>query len=271
MPTERIDFSELPDDVKVAVLTRIGPLVKAETVASGLNSAVAVRLTTEHGETYVKGLPVEHPRVWTQAREAVVGAYVRGISPRVRWHLRVGGWDLVAFDVLDGRHADYAPGSADLPLVAVTWERLSVLRAPDGVELKGAGHRLRDHAPAAALALFSGDALCHTDPNPGNVMVGQGRAWLVDWAWATRGAAWLDAAYWVVWLIAEGGHLPVGAEAWASRVPAFRDAPEDALTAFAAANESVWSAIAEQSPDAWTHRVHTAAKAWASHRVRGRG
>ncbi|MFE7841558.1 phosphotransferase family protein [Streptomyces sp. NPDC057474] len=270
MPTERIDFTDLPDDVQVAVLARTGPLVKAETVTSGFNSAIAVRLTTEHGETYVKGLPVEHPRVWTQAREAVVGPYVRGISPRVQWHLQVGGWDLVAFDVLDGRHADYAPESADLPLVAATLERLSVLRAPDGVELKEAGHRLRDHAPAAALALFSGDALCHTDPNPANVMVGQGQAWLVDWAWATRGAAWLDAAYWVVWLIAEGGHIPASAEEWASRIPAFREAPGDALTAFAAADESVWAAIAEQSSDPWTHGVHRAAKTWASYRLRGR-
>lgn len=98
-------------------------------------------------------------------------------------------------------------------------------------------------------------------------MVGQGQAWLVDWAWATRGAPWLDAGYWVVWLIAEGGHTPEIAEQWASRIPAFRAAPEGGLNAFAVANESVWTEIAEQSPDPWTHSVHTAAKAWASYRV----
>ncbi len=186
----------------------------------------------------------------------------------MRWRVQVGGWDLVAFDALDGRHADYVPGSDDLPLVAATLERLSGLCAPDGLELKEAGHRLRDHAPAAALAHFTGDTLCHTDPNPANVMVVQGRAWLVDWAWATRGAPWLDAGYWVVWLIAEGGHSPGSAERWASRITAFREAPEAGLNAFAAANESVWTEIAEESPSPWTHSVHTAAKSWAAHRVR---
>ena len=268
MPTDRIDFAELPDDVQGSVLARTGPLLSVETVPSGFNSAISARLTTENGEVYVKGLPADHPRAWTQQREAVVGPYVSGVSPRVQWHLRAGGWDLVAFDSLDGRHADYAPGSDDLLLVAQTLERLSALRAPSGVELKDAGHRLREHAPAAVLALFTGDALCHTDPNPANVMVGQGRAWLVDWAWATRGAPWLDAGYWVVWLIAEGGHTPESAEQWASRIPAFCVAPENGLNAFAAANESVWAEIAEESPNLWTRSVHTAAAAWAAHRVR---
>ncbi|MEU6230107.1 aminoglycoside phosphotransferase [Streptomyces sp. NPDC047042] len=268
MPTDRIDFADLPDDVQVSVLARTGPLLSTEAVSSGLNSALAARLTSEQGEVYVKGLPADHPRVWTQHREAVVSPYVSDVSPRVRWHLQAGGWDLVAFDALDGRHADYAPGSDDLPLVAATLERLSKLRAPDGVELKDAGHRLREHASAATFPYFTGDALCHTDPNPTNVLVGQGRAWFVDWAWATRGAPWLDAGYWVVWLIAEGGHTPGSAEQWASRVPAFREAPETGLDAFAAANESLWSEIAEESPNPWTHNVHKAAKAWAAHRVR---
>ncbi|MDX3752679.1 aminoglycoside phosphotransferase [Streptomyces sp. AK08-02] len=268
MPIDRIDFADLPDDVQGSVIARTGPLLSTATMPSGFNSAISARLTTEHGEVYVKGLPADHPRAWTQQREAAVGPYVSGISPRVRWHLRAGGWDLVAFDALDGRHADYAPGSEDLPLVAATLERLSGLRAPDGVELKEAGHRLREHAPDADLVYFSGDALCHTDPNPANVMVGQGRAWLVDWAWATRGAEWLDAGYWVVWLIAEGGHTPGSAEQWASRVPAFREAPEAGLNAFALANESVWTEIAEESPNPWTQSIHSAAKEWAAHRAR---
>ncbi|MBC7269379.1 MAG: phosphotransferase [Streptomyces sp.] len=270
MPTERIDFSDLPADVQGEVLARTGPLLKVETVASGFNSAIAARLTTEQGGLFVKALPVDHPGAWTQAREAVVSPCVSGISPRVLWRIEADGWDLLAFDALNGRHADYAPGSDDLPLVAATLERLSGLRAPDGVELKEAAHRLRKYAPAAVLSYFTGDALCHTDPNPANVMVDQGQAWLVDWAWATRGATWLDAGYWVVWLIAEGGHTSESAEQWASRIPAFREAPEAGLNAFAAANESVWAEIAEESSNPWTHSVHTAAKAWAAYRVRDR-
>lgn len=101
------------------------------------------------------------------------------------------------------------------------------------------------------------------------MIVNQHRARLVDWAWATRGAAWLDAGYWVIWLIAEGGHTPASAERWAAGIPAFRDAPPAAVKAFAAANESVWAGIAQAGPDPWTHRVHQATKAWAAHRTTG--
>jgi hypothetical protein len=41
-----------------------------------------------------------------------------------------------------------------------------------------------------------------------------GRAHLVDWAWASRGADWLDAAYWVVWLMA--ARVLDAARAWAA-------------------------------------------------------
>ncbi|WP_338400161.1 hypothetical protein [Streptomyces graminilatus] len=73
MPTARIDFAALPDDARGAVLARTGRLLRVEAVSSGFNSAVAARLMTEQGEVYLKGLPVDHPRVWTQQREAVVG------------------------------------------------------------------------------------------------------------------------------------------------------------------------------------------------------
>lgn len=114
-------------------------------MSSGFNSAISARLATEQGDLYVKGLPTDHPRVWTQMMEASVGPYVSGISPRVRWHLQAGGWDFVAFDALDGRHARYAQGSEDLPLVAATLERLSGLRAA------GCG-RCRDEAGGTPAA-----------------------------------------------------------------------------------------------------------------------
>jgi hypothetical protein len=97
------------------------------------------------------------------------------------------------------------------------------------------------------------------------MIVDQYRAHLVDWAWATRGAAWLDAGY---WLTAEGDHTR--AERWAARVAAFRVAPPAAVKAFAVASESVWAGIAQADLDPWTHRVHQATKAWAAHRTTSR-
>lgn len=66
---------------------------------------------------------------------------------------------------------------------------------------------------------------------PGNVLV-NGRAYLVDWAWPTRGAAWIDPACLAVWLIASG-HSPYSAESCAARVPSWQSAPADALDEFA--------------------------------------
>ncbi|QCX77216.1 hypothetical protein C9F11_17820 [Streptomyces sp. YIM 121038] len=267
MPTERIDFADLPDTVQHDVIAHTGPLLKVETTASGFNSAISARLTTETGDVYVKGLPEGHPRQWTQGREAAVGPLLEGISPRVLWRVETGGWDLLGFEYVQARHADYAPASPDLEAMAVLLAHLSTVRAPEGVELKEAGHRLRDHAPKEALAYFAGDALLHTDPNTTNVMITPGGgARLVDWAWATRGAPWLDAGYWVVWLIAEGDHSPASAEAWAARMPAFQAAPPEAVDAFALANESVWSGTFKEQPDDWTRRVHEATKTWAAHR-----
>jgi len=53
-------------------------------------------------------------------------------------------------------------------------------------------------------ALLRGEALLHTDYNPANVLITGSMAYLIDWAWPTRGAAWIDPACLVVRLIAAG-------------------------------------------------------------------
>ncbi len=53
---------------------------------------------------------------------------------------------------------------------------------------------------------------------PGNVLIASD-ARLVDWAWPTRAAPWIDPACWIVWLIASG-HNPADAETSAASVPA---------------------------------------------------
>ena len=45
----------------------------------------------------------------------------------------------------------------------------------------------------ADLDLIDGDALLHTDFNPLNLLLGPDRTSIIDWAWPTRGAAFIDA------------------------------------------------------------------------------
>ncbi|MGW0030269.1 hypothetical protein ACWDXD_10610 [Streptomyces sp. NPDC003314] len=80
----------------------------------------------------------------------------------------------------------------------------------------------------------------------------------------TRGAAWLDAGHWAIWLVA-AGHTPASAERWAAGIPSWRAAPAEGVTASA----NVWSEIGNADPDPWTLRLATAATAWHAHRRTG--
>lgn len=141
--------------------------------------------------------------------------------PRLLWRVTGGGWDLLGFERLAGRSADYSPASADIPLVVEAMTALGRVACPD-VKLKDAGQRwgvyLDDPADAG---LFIGTALLHTDWHHTNVLItGADAARLIDWAWPTRGAAWIDPACWIVWLIF-AGHGPHEAEQWTTKVPAW--------------------------------------------------
>lgn len=266
MATERMSFGDLPRAVLAGIESRVGEIVRVETVSHGFNSEIAARVVTVDDSLFVKGLRADHKRVWTQRREAEVNPYLRGIAPALRWQLEDAGWVLLGFEVLDGHHADYAPGSPDLPKVADLLCRLEEVECPD-IELRQVEQRLESYvAKASDVAHFAGDSLVHSDLNNQNVMV-NGTAYLVDWAWASRGAAWLDAAYWVVWLMAAGKHDPRSAEEWAARVPAWREAAPEAVTAFALATVNVWEEIAGADPDPWTTGIRDAARRWAKHRT----
>ena len=61
---------------------------------------------------------------------------------------------------------------------------------------------------AAAEAQLAGDALLHLDVRSDNICLHRGRAYLVDWNWATVGNPTLDLAAWLPSLHAEGGPPP---------------------------------------------------------------
>lgn len=200
----------------------------------------------------------------------MIAPYVEKLSTRLLWRLRVGGWDLLVFEQIEGRHADYTPGSPDLPLVIDVMRRLGDLRCPDKPACKRAEDRwaaYMDHHDA--IDELIGDRLLHTDFNPCNVLIetpGK-RARLIDWAWPTRGAAWIDPCCLIIPLIA-AGHTPGGAEAWASRIPAWHTGSRPAIGAFARASARLWHEIAEDDTAAsWKAGMARAAQRWADHRA----
>jgi len=249
------------EDSRELIEKETGPYRVVKHVSEGRNSEVSVIVSTDDDITFIKGRKADHPRAWTQERERVINPAVRHVSPCLKWSARNDTWDLNGFEYIPGRHADYSPGSADIPKVVSTLRRLQEIPCPDA-ELKQADQRWASYTGRPEL--FAGTSLLHTEWTPGNVLVND-RAYLVDWAWPTRGAAWIDPACWVVWLI-ESGHSPHSAERWAAQIPSWQDAPAESLNEFARVQARMWAGIAAESPEQWTQTLAAASLLWSSHR-----
>lgn len=262
MSMSRIPFEQLPAEIRRAVADKTGAVRQAVTAPGGMNSGIASVLGTDSGPVFVKGIPSGHPQAGAQRREAAVAPHLPASCPRLYWHLELGGWSLLGYEVVDGRHADYAPGSPDLRLVEAALTELQGITAPPDVDIKKAVDRWAEYAPPGTSQHFHGDALLHTDFAPDNVLVTGDRARLVDWAWPTRGAAWIDPGALALRLM-NAGH-PVGAAlVFAARFPSWRDAAPEALTAFGTATAALWQEIAGQDEAPWKRAMAQQAAALA--------
>ncbi len=260
----RTHWDALSDSVRDAVESQVGTVISAETAAEGLNSALALVLRTGTRAVFLKGLRTDHPGSAAQQREAMINAHVLDVAPELVWQTEIEGWHLLAFDHVDGRHADYSPGSADLPKVIATMDVLNRLPCPD-LPLKQAERRWATYVDdASALDLLRGDSLLHTDFNPLNILINDGSTYIVDWAWPTRGAAWIDPACLILRLMA-AGHTAAEAESWAARTVAWTAAPTAGIAVFADASRRMWREIARNDPQPWKQRMATVADAWAAY------
>jgi hypothetical protein len=262
---QRIHWVDLPDGLRNVIESQTGPVLAATTASEGRNSEVAAFLATRSGEVFIKGLRSDHPRVETQDREAMVNPYVLQVAPRLLWHVDADGWNVLGFEHVAGRHADYSPGSPDLPKVIDAMRLLGQTSCPD-LPLKRSEQRWAGYVDEpAALELLRGDTLLHTDYNPMNILVADDSARIVDWAWPTRGAAWIDPACLALRLMA-AGHDPAEAEAWAARVPAWAAAPREAVDIFAIVSLRMWDEIATDDPEPWKTRMRTTVQEWVAFR-----
>ncbi|MFJ2033691.1 phosphotransferase [Streptosporangium sp. NPDC087985] len=109
----------------------------------------------------------------------------------------------------------------------------------------------------------------HADFHEGNLLTTPAGVRLIDWGLACHGAAWVETALLIPRLIL-AGHTPEQAEARAEQVPAWKTAPEAAVTGLAA----VWSLfrefVARNGPERIrASRAHaaTAGRAWVEYRT----
>jgi hypothetical protein len=265
---QRIAWDDLPEPLKQAIEARTGRIADVRVATAGQNSPLAAIIDASDGKVFVKGMPSGHRRVITQARETAVAPLVKEISPALLWYFDEAGWNILGYEYVDGRHADYSPRSPDLDRLVHLMDALSAIKAPDDPgPFKRAEDRWKLYVddPESASA-FAGLALTHSDWTPDNVLVSPHRAWLIDWAWPTLGAAWTDPACWILRLMASGGHTASEAEWQASRVQAFQAADPAHIDLFAAANVRLWDEIAQSSTTAWTKDMARAAHGWLAYR-----
>lgn len=263
---QRFEWCDLSESVRRTVEDASGPVLKAEGTTEGLNSHLAVLLYTASGSLFLKGIRTDHPMVVAQQREAMINASVRRVTPELLWQVEVDGWNLLAFEAVEGRHADYTPGSPDLPKVVEVLTELGQIQAPD-LGLRIAEDRWAEHVDdLAQLELLAGNTLLHTDISPYNILITRGPARIIDWAWPTKGAAFIDPCYFAIRLMA-AGHTPQEAEGWAAQIPAWCAASPEAVDTFISISARMWGEIARNVPDdQWKQQMASVAASWLDFR-----
>ncbi|MDR7278376.1 phosphotransferase family protein [Catenuloplanes atrovinosus] len=259
----RSDWTALPDAVTTEIADRVGRPFTVRPAAGGDHAEIAAAVTGPAGTVFIKaasGGPESVSFRSLRYELAATGAVGRW-PPAVLWQIETGGWLAGAFEHLDGRHPDLSPGGPDLDLLAEALEDLGEIAAPDGTWFTPAGRLGWEHPT------MDGGTVVHSDLNPANLIVTATGLRIVDWAYATRAAPWLELAMLVQWLIGSG-HTPAAAEDWLARFPAWATIDRGVLDDFALHSAAKWSARAQQGTAGWVHDLATWNGAWAAYRRR---
>lgn len=224
----RIKWLDLPLPVRSAVESIAGgPVVEARSQTGGYSPGSADRIVTANGRrAFVKAVS-SSPNPESQhlhRREArVMGVLPDDLPiPRFLGMHDDGEWTALVFDDIAGRHPLLS--GTDLAAVLTALDQISARPLPArnlallpllADELRhdfGGWERLRDEPhpgigpwaarnqgrldslSAAAADALMGHGLVHGDLRVDNLLIDrEGKAVLVDWPWAARGAPWFDA------------------------------------------------------------------------------
>ncbi|MFJ4174601.1 phosphotransferase [Microbacterium sp. NPDC089696] len=221
----RLDWTDLPPGIRTRVEQVAGSAV-AETHSQpgGFSAGLASRVTFADGRRlFVKAVPASSPGTYDlYRREADILRSIPRDLPAA--HLVEAfthdDWAVLVIEDVDGRHprkgsrADAVlvldaidalaavPPPAGLPLLADelaedadSWSRLDAagLLAETTPWCADNLAFLRAHAERVGDAV-TGERIVHGDLRPDNILIdATGRARLLDWPWAARGAGWEDA------------------------------------------------------------------------------
>ncbi len=301
----RLRWDDLPPSVRSGIASLAGGVVvAAEPCTGGFSPGAAVALTLAGGgRAFAKAVSrAENPRSPEIYRlEASVNRWLPAhpAVPALRGTYDDGDWVALVFDhvaagppALPWSRTDLAAvfaavrsirdatGSVDgvaRPIGELfaedfaSWRALAAER-PAGLDAWSAASVDRCAGIEAGwLAATEGDGLLHTDLRADNVLVRDGRAWIVDWPWACAGANWVDGVVMAPSVTLQGGPPP---EALMATV--YPAAPPSGVLALVAAVAGFFTRIALQPPPPGlpTVRQHQAAcgraaRAWLARLLDG--
>ena len=297
----RLDWTDMPRRVRTEVERWLGSrVVSAVTQPTGFSPGVAARLTTDDGRRVFAKAVGPEPNADSPAfhrREIAIASSLPDSTPtpRLLWsydegplhdrHSREGGnpggnggWVLLLFEDVDGRHPAQPWLLNELDRVVAAMEKLAETLTPSPLPASVVGtagerflgrrswQRLRDDRPSrldrvddwsrrhldTLIAIedsvddaLAGDTLLNYDVRADNILLTPDRTWFVDWPHACLGPPWLDVVAFAPSVTMQGGPPP---EDVASRHSAYRAADPDAVTAAVAALAGFFTYNAVQPP-----------------------
>ena len=234
----RIAWADLPPGVRDFAVDQLGsPVVSARTQPGGFSPGVAARIACADGTTaFVKAcgtsLNPDSPRLHRAEIRALRLVPDSVPRPTLLAAYDDGDWVAMLLEDVVGRHPhlpwtdpDVAATTSSLtrlaaltgdPALPTFRETADVLTGWDGVaaDPEGVPPELVRRLPemldlqARAQQVTAGDVLVHWDARSDNVLLRGGEAVLLDWAWACRGAGWLDTLLLAVDFVVQGGPDP---------------------------------------------------------------
>ena len=251
---DRVPWEAVPPGVRRTLEAWLGePVVTSTTHAGGFSPGLAATLETASGRrVFAKAVGpdrnADSPAIYRQ--EAVIVRRLPSGLPVPRllhdFEDEASGWVALVFEQVDGHEPELPWNPADLDLVLAALVELSAALTPAPVDAPALSRKLergltgwrllrdRDETrlepwarekldrlaglEAGAAAAGGGDTLLHIDVRADNLLLTTDRVVLVDWPWASTGAAFAEMVFFAPSVEMQGGP---GCEALAGRHPAF--------------------------------------------------
>ncbi len=260
----------MPEHVRGDIVAGLGsPVVEARSQHGGFSPGAAVRVVCADGtRVFVKACGVElNPDTPVMNRAEIVALEQLAQLGKPVPHARLlsayddGSWVALVLEDIDGHRPQVPWTVADATVMSRSLEQLAATKAPRGLpdfadmgqlltgwdavaaEPDGIAPTLLERLPdflacqELARQVTVGDRLVHWDARADNVIVRDGEAVLLDWAWAGRGAPWLDTLLLAMDFRIQGGPDP---DTFLAASPVTREVPPDHLASVIACMVGVW-------------------------------